>query len=520
MVLNESRSVLQNFHTPALILSQTRRILAANDAVRRLCGKPAGKSLLGEDIHNLGFTLIPADHPERFTTEGWDNLLEACMPSRRSTTSQDRDEVTDISETHMHGAEDFWDNEEHRFPTVADVLISHGDIVPKSRDEYPRSWLRARMSIRSLHSNGELIYLVEFHRPIKSQSSPISRSGNPEPPIGDVPMDAEDEVSFPAKNDIERERQVHEKVSANIPYFSALFDSTGQALHFSKSWGRVTGMSHETTVGDGWFQAIHADDRPAMMDAWAKVIKDQEHSWTWDARYRRVDGTYYWALLRLESSEKRSGTISYWYGSMIDVDTLLKTRQESENRRKAILELIAHTDVCLWSITEDRKLSLQEGSLQWNPLATVNADNPGTSDDSEDVDMDASTSAESIASVVEAIIAKRLTTKTLEHKDKGRWYRSTLIADRAGQVPHQQSSQATHAVLGLTIDITDLKARGELEAQTETLIARERAATESSEIKSRFVANVRALSSTSFQLQAYIHRSHTNSERPLLASLV
>lgn len=512
MVLNESRTVLENFHVPALILSRSRTILAANDAVHRLCGKSTEESLVGRDIHNLGFTLIPAEHPERFTTEGWDSLLDACIAGPRGTsTSPARGDKTIDSRPGISSARNFWDDEEHNFPVVADVLISHGDLIPTSRDEYPKSWLRARMSMTYLPSEGELMYLVQFHRPLRSGLSPAAQSlGTSDSQTEDVDTDEKAQEIFPAEDSSEREKQVHDKVSENIPYFSALFDESGQALHFSQSWGRVTGMSHETTIGDGWFQAIHPDDRPVMREAWAKFVSQQERSWTWEARYRRVDGSHYWALIRLESSERQSGTISYWYGSMIDVDVLLRTRQESENRRKAVLELVAHTDLCLWGLKEDRTLSLQEGSLQWDPMAALDreAQEMGSSGP-EYVNVDSLVSTKNISHTVEEIFAKKLTTQTLEHRDQGRWYRSTLIADRTGHAPHQHLSQATHGVLGLTIDITDVRSRGDLEAQNEILTARERTATEASELKSRFVANVRACSVICSKLLTYTDLSRT-----------
>lgn len=514
MVLNESRTVLENIHAPALILSRTRAILAANEAVHRLCGKSNGDSLVGKDIHNLGFTLIPADHPERFTTEGWDSLLDTCMPSRRDPSElRGGDDEKIDSMSHTSSAQDFWADEEHKFPVVADVLISHGDLIPASRDEYPKTWLRARMSMTYLPSEGELMYLVEFHRPLQRDSLSVPQSvGTSDAQMEDVDTDEKARSIFPAEDSSEREKQVHDKVSEKIPYFSALFDESGRALHFSQSWGRVTGMSHETTIGNGWFQAIHPDDRPAMMDAWAKVVDQQERSWTWEARYRRVDGSHYWALIRLESSERQSGNIGYWYGSMIDVDVLLRTRQESENRRKAVLELVAHTDLCLWGLKEDRTLSLQEGSLQWDPMAALDREAQETrSSGPEYVNIDSLVSHLSISDTVEEIFAEKSSTKTLEHRDQGRWYRSTLIADRTGHAPHQHLSQATHGVLGLTIDITDVRSRGDLEAQNEILTARERAATEASELKSRFVANVWVCSSDYF-LDADFNRFLTNLE--------
>jgi len=283
-------------------------------------------------------------------------------------------------------------------------------------------------------------------------------------------------------------------VSTAIPYFTALFDSDGQAVHFSTSWYSVTDMNEEKTMGKGWFQAIHVDDRQAMMDGFAKMVRHREDSWTWEARYRKKNGTYQWFLVRIESSRKEFGNVNYWYGSMMDVDTLLRTKQESENRRKSIMTLVSHTDVRLWGLKKDRSLLFQEGSLSWDPTAALIRQS--RREDSKlfnATTTDPSTSIDCVSDTVKDILDGKLTTYTLEHKEEDQWYRSTLIADLQGHIPHQSSSQATQAVLGLTIDITDVKARAELEVQNEALVVKERAAKEASELKSRFVANVRVL---------------------------
>jgi PAS fold len=253
-------------------------------------------------------------------------------------------------------------------------------------------------------------------------------------------------------------------------------------------------MTDEETLVKGWFQAIHSDERQAMMDGFAKMVRHREDGWTWEARYRMKNGTYQWFLVRVESSREEFGNINYWYGSMMDVDTLLRTKQESENRRKSIMALVSHTDVRLWGFKKDRSLLLQEGSLAWDPIAALSRQS--RREDSEGFNAttsDASTSSARVSDTVKDIFDGKVTTYTLEHKDEDRWYRSTLIADLQAHIPHQSSSQATQAVLGLTIDITDVRARAELQFQNEALVEKERAAKEASELKSRFVANVRVL---------------------------
>lgn len=78
--------------------------------------------------------------------------------------------------------------------------------------------------------------------------------------------------------------------------------------------------------------------------------------------------------------------------------------------------------------------------------------------------------------------------EVLEHTVDNRWYRSRFIADIG---PNNEGGQDTvRGVLGLSIDITDMKARTALELEKTQLVASEMAAKEANMLKSQFLANV------------------------------
>ena len=484
---DELRAVLQSLHIPALTLSQSRTIVAVNDGICRLTGRPSHKSLVGHEIHELELLLIPNGHSQR---QDWDSLLQACAPDQeRRISLQHNDHGSSAEKSCESWSEDFWDDEDRRLSAVVDVIIPRINPASAPVPEHDVNHIRARMSVQGLRLEGGSVYIVTFQRPILRQPSSTAQSGDGAPDSERINSDHNDnEVPLP-EDSAEREAQVHRMVSQKIPYFTALFDLNGQAVHLSTSWYRVTDMTEQDTLGKGWFQAIHSDDRQAMMDGFAKMVRHWEDSWTWEARYRKKNGTYQWFLVRVESSIDKFGNFNYWYASMMDVDALLRTKQESENRRKSIMALVSHTQVRMWGLKKDRSPLFQEGSLSWDPMAALRENSEG----SNTATSDASTSTDRVSNTVKDILDGKVTICTLEHKEENRWYRSTLIADLQGHISHQSSSQARQAVLGLTIDITDVRARAELEFQNETLIEKERAAKEASELKSRFVANVRVL---------------------------
>lgn len=486
MVSNQVRAIPQSLCRPALVLSKSRTIVAVNDALCRLSGRASPESVMGLAWTDLGVELSPTERSEVPSYRDWESLFDTCAINGRQSgklpNGHNRDSKVDLQRDRTY---EFWDSQDYMVPATTNVWIPEHKSSSAAASKGNSRYCRARISVQALHLEGNPMYLVEFHRPQQQEpSSSPSEDGESETEssrhkkkqrTGDVL----------AEEGLDREVQVHRKVSVAIPYFTALFDMNGEAVHFSTSWNRITDMTPEGTMGKGWIQAFHPDDRLAMTDALENVVKRQQSSWTWEARYRNREGSYKWALIRFESSQKHFGDLNHWYASIMDVDTLLLSRQEAENRRKSIMSLIAETNVSLWSIGKDRNLLLQEGSLSWNPTTTTNGPSssakPGNSN----------TSTSSISDVVDKIFCQKSTVQTLEHKDQERWYRSTLIPDPQGTSSRQRPGQVVQAVLGLTIDITDLRARAELELQNEALTEKERLATEASELKSRFVANVR-----------------------------
>ena len=56
-----------------------------------------------------------------------------------------------------------------------------------------------------------------------------------------------------------------------IPQLVFRSRSSGKRIWGSPQWVAYTGLSEEESVGLGWLDAIHPDDRAATMAAWAEA---------------------------------------------------------------------------------------------------------------------------------------------------------------------------------------------------------------------------------------------------------
>ena len=71
----------------------------------------------------------------------------------------------------------------------------------------------------------------------------------------------------------------------------------------------------------------------------------------------------------------------------------------------------------------------------------------------------------------------------------GRVYRTRVVADLEHDTVDSGQKPAVKGVLGLSIDVTDMKARTALELDNTRLVMKEQAAKDSNQMKSQFLAN-------------------------------
>lgn len=162
---------------------------------------------------------------------------------------------------------------------------------------------------------------------------------------------------------------------------------------------------------------------------------------------------------------------------MLNVNDLVTARIESEMKKESILTVLSHADISLWAVDQRHHMTTLEGQLIW--------DGDGTTDLAS-----ASFIGTDIMEGLQKVLDGQSALEIVEHQNKGRWYRTRFVADAGHDSTMMDSTSSVPSALGLTIDITDVKARAMLQIENEKLITNEHAAQAANKLKSRFLANV------------------------------
>ena len=96
-------------------------------------------------------------------------------------------------------------------------------------------------------------------------------------------------------------------------------DAAGQVTEATPSWREFTGMSAEAmTLPDGWFAAVHPDDRARAAETWRKAAENGTDYYN-EYRLRRNDGVWRDMIVRGAPIRNADGTIREWLGTCVDV---------------------------------------------------------------------------------------------------------------------------------------------------------------------------------------------------------
>ncbi|GAB3646598.1 PAS domain-containing sensor histidine kinase [Ramlibacter alkalitolerans] len=136
-------------------------------------------------------------------------------------------------------------------------------------------------------------------------------------------------------------RQTEERfllLSNAVPQIVFLADRRGQVQFVSARWVEVTGLRRRDAIGEGWKQAVHPDEREALVHRLREMVR-QGQVLQIEHRLRAADGSYRWQLLRASPLVERGRAAGSWLGTITDIDALKlaqeQAREQAERLRMA-----------------------------------------------------------------------------------------------------------------------------------------------------------------------------------------
>lgn len=124
-----------------------------------------------------------------------------------------------------------------------------------------------------------------------------------------------------------------------IPQLVFRSRSSGERIWGSPQWNVYTGQSEVDSVGLGWLNAVHANDRAATMAAWAEAkaggLFSVEHR-----TYHAADGTWRWFQSRATPMRDAEGRTLEGVGTSTDIHDQVRAREMLARGREELAALV------------------------------------------------------------------------------------------------------------------------------------------------------------------------------------
>ncbi|HEU4621606.1 MAG TPA: diguanylate cyclase [Burkholderiaceae bacterium] len=96
-----------------------------------------------------------------------------------------------------------------------------------------------------------------------------------------------------AEQGLRQQRALLQSVNDALPLGLFHCDPHGQCIYVNHTYERITGLTSEQCMGEGWVKAVHADDRAALFKRWNHFTQ-HGHVYNGEHRMVRPDGSMSW----------------------------------------------------------------------------------------------------------------------------------------------------------------------------------------------------------------------------------
>ncbi len=139
---------------------------------------------------------------------------------------------------------------------------------------------------------------------------------------------------------VESERRYHTLAEVS-PVGIFHTDETGYTTYVNPRWCQISGMTYQAAMGNGWFDAVHKEDRGKLQQGWEEATKKKEVSVS-EYRFVRPNGTIAWVIGQAIPERDADGNIIGYVGTTTDITERKKYEKELQESSEKLRQLTAH----------------------------------------------------------------------------------------------------------------------------------------------------------------------------------
>jgi PAS domain S-box-containing protein len=206
------------------------------------------------------------------------------------------------------------------------------------------------VEFRALRPDGSVVWLF-------TNASVVRENGRPVRMLG-ATMDIT--ANKRAIESLRESEQRFRRMADYAPVMIWVTEADGRCSFLGKTWYDFTGRSASESMGFGWIEAMHPDDRQIARETFL-AANDRHEEFQHEYRLLSKDGTYYWMIDAAVPRFADDGTFLGYIGSVIDISSRKKVEEALRESQAALLEADRRKDEFLALLAHELR----------NPLAPI-----------------------------------------------------------------------------------------------------------------------------------------------------
>ncbi|HNJ28349.1 MAG TPA: PAS domain S-box protein, partial [Ferruginibacter sp.] len=139
---------------------------------------------------------------------------------------------------------------------------------------------------------------------------------------------------------VESERRYHTLAEVS-PVGIFHTDAAGSTTYVNPRWCQISGITYEKAMGNGWFEAVHPDDRDMLRRNWEEATRHQQVSVS-EYRFVRPNGSTAWVIGQAIPERDADGAIVGYVGTTTDITDRKLAEKEMEESSQKLRQLTTH----------------------------------------------------------------------------------------------------------------------------------------------------------------------------------
>ncbi|VVE59413.1 diguanylate cyclase [Pandoraea sputorum] len=141
-------------------------------------------------------------------------------------------------------------------------------------------------------------------------------------------------------------------IADNVPVIIWLADAHGATTYLNRSWQETTGQTAQQALGRGWLEAVHREDRAALLAsiAQARAARGRIQA---EYRLRRVDGSWAWVIDIGQPRLSAEGELLGYTGCVLDLSERKAAELALEQSEALVRSIVDSTPDCIQLLDAD-----------------------------------------------------------------------------------------------------------------------------------------------------------------------